>query len=160
MRLILGLLKPESGSIQVFGREPKCKNSSFSGPLVGYMPQEIALFNEFSIEEIIKFFGLIYKLQKNEIKQRTEHFIQLFNLPEKERKINQLSVGQQRLVSMAVTLIHRPPLVILDEPTAGVDSLIRSQIWKYLINLCEVEGEYDLKRGFLSFHLKFPLGTN
>jgi ABC-type multidrug transport system ATPase subunit len=143
-RLIIGLLKPESGSIKVFGREPKCKNSSFSASLVGYMPQEIALFNEFTIEEIMKFFGLIYKLQKNEMNERIEHFIKLFNLPERERKINQLSVGQQRLVSMAVTLIHRPPLLILDEPTVGVDSLLRSQIWKYLINLCEDEGEYDL----------------
>jgi ABC-type multidrug transport system ATPase subunit len=141
-RIILGLLKPESGFIRVFGQEIS-HNSNICAPVVGYMPQEIALFNEFTIEEILKFFGTVYKIQKNEMSRRIGHFVQLFNLPEKERKISELSGGQQRLVSIAVTMIHRPPLLILDEPTVGVDSLLRSEIWKYLSNLCKNEGKCD-----------------
>ncbi len=141
-RIILGLLKPESGFIRVFGQEIS-QSSKIPASVVGYMPQEIALLNEFTIEEILKFFGTVYKIQKNEMSRRIGYFVQLFNLPEKERKIGELSSGQQRLVSIAVTMIHRPSLLILDEPTVGVDSLLRSEIWKYLSNLCKNEGKCD-----------------
>ncbi len=140
-RLILGRLKPESGSIRVFGRGQRDKNYDIPASVVGYMPQEIALFDEFTIEEILIFYGSIHKVAKNEIYQRIEHLIQTLKLPKKESKISELSGGQQRLVSLAVTLIHRPPILILDEPTVGVDPLLRSEIWIYLDKICKNEGK-------------------
>jgi ABC-type multidrug transport system ATPase subunit len=143
LRIVLGRLKPKSGYIRVFGKEPNSEGSDIPGPGVGYMPQEIALFYEFTIEDILCYFGKIYDMESDLVQQRTEHLIELLNLPEKNRKIGQLSGGQQRLVSIAVTMIHRPSLLILDEPTVGVDSLLRCQIWKYLDNICKNEGKYD-----------------
>jgi ABC-type multidrug transport system ATPase subunit len=137
----LGLLKPKSGCIEVFGKEPNSKYSYIPGSGVGYMPQEIALFNEFTIGEILKYFGIIYHMKSDVIEKRIQHLIELLRLPKKDRKIGELSGGQQRLVSIAVTMIHRPPLLILDEPTVGVDSLLRCQIWIYLENICRNEGK-------------------
>ena len=142
MRLVLGRLKPKSGCIRVFGEEPNSKYCNIPGPGVGYMPQEIALFNEFTIGDILSYFGTIYHMESDVIHKRIVHLIDLLRLPKKDRKIGQLSGGQQRLVSIAVTMIHKPPLLILDEPTVGVDSLLRCQIWQYLNNICKNEGKY------------------
>ncbi len=137
----MGRLKPKSGCIEVFGKGPNNKYSDIPGSGVGYMPQEIALFNEFTIGEILKYFGIIYHMKSDVIEKRIEHLTDLLRLPKKDRKIGEISGGQQRLVSIAVTMIHRPPLLILDEPTVGVDSLLRCQIWKYLENICRNEGK-------------------
>jgi ABC-type multidrug transport system ATPase subunit len=145
LRLVLGRLKPKSGCIRVFGVEPNSKKCEIPGPGVGYMPQEIALFNELTIEEILCYFGTIYHMSRDLIQKRIEHLIDLLRLPKKDRKISELSGGQQRLVSIAVTMIHRPPLLILDEPTVGVDSLLRCQIWKYLDNISKHEGKQGFK---------------
>jgi len=135
LRLVVGRLKPNAGSIQVFGTEPDMRQSH-----IGYMPQEIALFDELTIEEILLYFGTLYKMDTNTINIRIRHLIELLNLPEKERNIYKLSGGQKRLVSIAVTMIHSPKLLILDEPTVGVDSLLRCRIWEYLENICIKNG--------------------
>ena len=140
LRLILGRLQPKSGSIRVFGAKPNSKDSNIPGSGVGYMPQNIALFNEFTVEEILKYYAIIYDMNSEDIQQRVDHLIELLNLPKRNRKIGLLSGGQQRLVSMSVTLVHKPPLLILDEPTVGVDSLLRYRIWQYLENICTNDG--------------------
>jgi ABC-type multidrug transport system ATPase subunit len=109
------------------------------------MPQEIALFSELTIEEILCYFGTVYHMNRDVIQKRIQHLIELLRLPKTDRKISELSGGQQRLVSIAVTMIHRPPLLILDEPTVGVDSLLRCQIWKYLDNISKYEGKQGFK---------------
>lgn len=124
LKCILGRLTPESGKIQVFGRKP-----SYGA---GYMPQELALFGEFSIEETLTYFGRLYKMTPLMIEERMDFLIELLSLPKKTRIIYELSGGQQRRVSMAVALLHKPPLAILDEPTVGLDPLLRNKIWDYL----------------------------
>jgi ABC-2 type transport system ATP-binding protein len=79
-------------------------------------------------------------MKSDQIEKRIKHLIQLLNIPDRERKISEISGGQQRLVSMSVTMIHRPLLLILDEPTVGIDSLLRCRIWQYLENICKNDG--------------------
>ena len=155
LRLVLGRLKYKNGFIRVFGEEPGSTKSDIPGPGVGYMPQEIALFNEFTIKESLTYYGTIYHMDPKEIEDRVKELIQLLNLPEKARPVSQLSGGQQRLTSIAVTMIHRPKLLILDEPTVGVDSLLRCRIWKYLENLCRNYGNYELDHAKIGVKLSW-----
>ena len=140
IRAILGQINLKSGSIHVFGVKPGANGSGIPGAGVGYMPQELALFDEFTIEEILIYYGIIYHMNRQEIDKRIANLREILNLPEKSRIISRLSGGQQRRVSIAITMIHRPKLIILDEPTVGVDSLLRHKIWQYLENLCQTNG--------------------
>ncbi|CAG2172844.1 unnamed protein product, partial [Oppiella nova] len=140
LRLVLGRLRPSNGFIRVFGIRPGSSKSTIPGKGVGYMPQETALFNEFTITEILYYFGTLYHMDLSKIRERIIHLKELLGLPHKERLIGQLSGGQQRLVSMAVTMFHKPPLLILDEPTVGVDSVLRCRIWEYLEDMCKNDG--------------------
>lgn len=140
LRCVLGRLQPQSGVIRVFGQEPGSEYSPVPGPGVGYMPQELALFPDFTIKETLRYFGQLYRMSPKEIKARTKFLITLLHLPEKNRLVSQLSGGQQRRVSLASALVHRPPLLILDEPTVGVDPVLRKAIWEHLDALCKEDG--------------------
>ena len=103
------------------------------------MPQELALLEELTVEQTLTYFGRLHQLNDNLIEEKIEFLIKFLEIPDKKRLITQLSGGQQRRVSLAAALIHHPPLVILDEPTVGVDPLLRHSIWKYLKDLCRNE---------------------
>jgi len=77
--------------IRVFGREPGSTYSPVPGPGVGYMPQELALFPDFTIKETLRYFGQLYKMSPKDIKARTKFLITLLHLPEKNRLVSQLS---------------------------------------------------------------------
>ncbi len=91
LRCVLGRLKPQSGMIRVFGREPGSPFSPVPGPGVGYMPQELALFPDFTIKETLRYFGQLYRMTPKDIKGRTKFLITLLHLPEKNRLVSQLS---------------------------------------------------------------------
>ena len=136
----MGCLKPNSGDIKVFGSPPGTPGSGIPGPLVGFMPQEIALHNDLSIDEMLKYFGRLYLMTWSCLDKRIDELLNVLDLPEKTRLIANLSGGQRRRVSFATALLHSPRLLILDEPTVGVDPILSSKIWKYLVSLTTNEG--------------------
>lgn len=143
LRIILGQLRPRKGEVRVFGAEPGGVHSNIPGSGVGYMPQNLALFPTFTIAETFYYFGMLHHMSKLDIRQKTEFFVNFLNLPPADRMISQCSGGQQRRASLATTLLHTPPLLILDEPTVGVDPLLRCKIWQYLEYLCHQHGKHS-----------------
>lgn len=136
---ITGRNRPTSGKVSVFNKTPGSSGSNIPGPIIGYMPQEISLFPDFTIEETLLFFSNLYRLDRRRAKDRVEFLVDFLELPDKRRMVANLSGGQQRRVSLAAALIHSPPLLILDEPTVGVDPVLRQVIWDYLVLLSTKE---------------------
>lgn len=139
LRCILGSLKIAYGYVEVLGAQPGDRGSPIPGPGVGYMPQELSLFPDFTVEDTLRFFGKLYDVAESEISSRSDFILKLLNLNCPKKVVSQLSGGMKRRLSLAVALIHKPPLLILDEPTVGVDPLLRDSIWKHLINLSRKE---------------------
>lgn len=119
----------------MLGGKPGTKGSGVPGKRVGYMPQEIALYGEFTIRETMMYFGWIFGMKTSEIVERLQFLLNFLDLPSQNRMVKNLSGGQQRRVSFAVALMHDPELLILDEPTVGVDPLLRQSIWNHLVHI-------------------------
>jgi ABC-2 type transport system ATP-binding protein len=135
IRLIVGLLKPRAGSISILGHNISRKTSH----LIGYMPQLHSLYLELSIKDNVTFFANIYGMKdRKKREQRVDEVIKLVDLWERRKDpVLNLSGGMRQRVSLACSIVHNPPLLLLDEPTVGLDPELRVTFWKYFASLNE-----------------------
>jgi len=137
---VLGRKSLDGGSVRVLGGRPGDRSLGLPGTLVGYMPQSTSLFMEFTINETFSYFGRLLHMPAEQISTRREKLLELLDLPTEDREVRTLSGGQQRRLSFAMALIHHPRILILDEPTVGVDPLVRQKVWEHLLELARVRG--------------------
>jgi ABC-2 type transport system ATP-binding protein len=134
IRLICGLLKTDGGSVKVFGRDPVKEHLAVTQTL-GYLSQRFSLYGDLSIDENIAFFAEIHGLRMRDplIRERRERLLALTQLtPFRGRLADQLSGGMKQKLALACTLVHEPQIIVLDEPTTGVDPVSRREFWKLL----------------------------
>ncbi|XP_072759545.1 ABC transporter G family member 23-like [Anoplolepis gracilipes] len=137
---IVGIKNLNKGNIWILGGHPGKPGSGIPGPRVGYMPQQISLVGEFSVSGALYYFGRINGLEDKDIDARQKFLSELLHLPPTNCLIKNISGGQQRRVSFAAALIHNPEFLILDEPTVGMDPILRENIWLYLTRITQEEG--------------------
>ncbi|MCH9613580.1 MAG: putative ABC transporter ATP-binding protein YadG [Chlamydiia bacterium] len=130
---ITTLEKPDSGQIEVFGYNPKT-HSALARQEIGYVPQELINHGFFTLEEILEFHASMYGVKKDSL--RIGYLLKDLDLYDQRRKlVRELSGGMKRRLLIAKALIHKPKLVLLDEPTAGVDIELRNKIWEFIKEL-------------------------
>ena len=121
VKLILGLLYPTKGLIEVFGHSPRHVATKSR---IGYLPEESYLYRYLNSRETLDFFGNLFRLSRNERKDRTEQLLEMVGLSQtRTRAVGEFSKGMQRRIGLAQALINDPDLVILDEPTSGLDPI-------------------------------------
>lgn len=135
LRLLAGLLDITEGSAHIAGYDLK-KSPEDVKPKIGYMAQQFSLYAELSVDENLTFFSELYDLDKTQIVDRRESLLKFAGLTQfRQRRAAQLSGGMQKKLSLACTLIHQPPILLLDEPTTGVDPVSRREFWNILTDL-------------------------
>lgn len=135
LRMLCGVITPTSGSGKVFGLDIE-KDAESVKQLTGYMSQKFSLYEDLTVKENLEFYAGIYSLPRREIKNRIDRLKEMTNLWGKEKAlVSSLSGGWKQRVALACALIHNPRLLILDEPTAGVDPVSRRIFWKVIHKL-------------------------
>ena len=121
VKLLLGLLYPTGGHIEVFAHSPRHVKTKAK---IGYLPEESYLYRFLDSHETLNFFGNLFDLPPAERKKRTEELLEMVGLSQvRTRVVGEFSKGMQRRIGLAQALINDPDLVILDEPTAGMDPI-------------------------------------
>jgi len=130
IRMMCGLLSPDRGRIRIFDRDPVKQHRGVTG-LVGYLSQRFSLYGDLSIDENIAFFAEIHGVPR--FQARRARLLEMTQLaPFRDRRADQLSGGMKQKLALACTLVHEPRLILLDEPTTGVDPVSRREFWKLL----------------------------
>ena len=147
MRIACGLLKPDSGQARVLGHDCVTQAAAIR-PLLGYMPQRFSLYPDLSVDENLRFFSELHGIPAALRRVRRERLLAFGRLePYTRRRAGDLSGGMKQKLALACTLIHEPRLLILDEPTTGVDPVSRQEFWALLS---------DLSRGGMALWVSTP----
>ncbi|MEL1134175.1 ABC transporter ATP-binding protein [Desulfitobacterium sp. THU1] len=135
VKIIAGILEATSGEAYVLN-EAMPKLSLMAK--IGYMAQSDALYTSLTAAENLHFFGAIYGMSKADIKKKSAEVMDLVNLSaDLHKPVQAFSGGMKRRLSLAMAILHSPPVLVLDEPTVGIDPLLRKNIWQELNKLAE-----------------------
>lgn len=135
LRLIATMIKPAQGEIYINGLNVVSEKQKIKN-IIGYMPQRFGLYQDLTVEENMQFFMDIFDVPSKERKTRRDKYLGFSNLlPFTDRLAGNLSGGMKQKLGLACVLVHEPQLLILDEPTNGVDPVSRHEFWEILNNM-------------------------
>jgi ABC-2 type transport system ATP-binding protein len=138
INMMVGLLNPTSGNVLIDGKDVK-KNKKGS---IGICPQELILWEHLSCKESLKLMGDMYEVPKNELQKRINSLLEnLFLTDKADALASNLSGGMKRRLNLALALIHEPEIVVLDEPSEGLDPQSRRVLWNYIRSLRDDQGK-------------------
>lgn len=133
IRLLVGLSRPTQGTISILGKRVP---SQAVAPAIGYMTQASALYNDLTARENLEFFASIYGLRGEERRRRINEELERVELTDRASSlVAHFSSGMKQRLSLACALVHRPQVILLDEPTVGVDPELRLSFWQYFVQL-------------------------
>ena len=140
MKMMTGLLPVTEGSAKLFG-EPMGAADMEARQSVGYMSQAFSLYNELTVQQNLDLHAHLYHLPPNEVEGRITELLERYDLKDvADAKPESLPLGLKQRLQLAVAVLHRPPILILDEPTSGVDPVARDAFWRTLIDLSRDDG--------------------
>ncbi|MCC6475877.1 ABC transporter ATP-binding protein [bacterium] len=135
MRVTCALIEQDSGDVRVLGLDPRSQARQVKEH-IGYMPQRFSLYPDLSVSENLRFFAELYGVSGREFREREERLMEFSRLGEfRARRAGKLSGGMKQKLALSCTLIHTPELLVLDEPTTGVDPVSRQEFWTILREL-------------------------
>lgn len=140
MKALIGEITPDSGEVLIYGFPPSKKE--VVAPLIGYVPQDLSrMYENFTPMENLVYFGRQYGIPEDELVKRGKRILKELDIFHKGNvKVEELSGGEKRRVSIAIALVHYPKILFLDEPTSGLDLVRRHELWGYLEKINETYG--------------------
>jgi len=130
IRMIIGILGTTAGSVFVFGKDPTLLTAE-DKKRIGYIPQHFILYSNLNVEENLHFVGGIFGMERQERKEKIPDLLDFVDLSDARKRLaKKLSGGMQRRLMLAGALLHTPDILIADEPTAGIDPILRARIWE------------------------------
>jgi len=135
VRLALGLYRPRKGTIRVLGADPATFRAEHRAR-IGYIPQQFVLYPNLSVAENAEFIASLYGMRSHQIRRRLDELLEFVDLAAARNRLGrQLSGGMQRRLMLVGALMHNPDLLFADEPTAGIDPVLRGRFWEYFRTL-------------------------
>ncbi len=135
IRMIMGLISPTSGTGKVLGYDISKENEKIRSH-IGYMSQKFSLYEDLTVDENLDFYAGVYCVAKDKIKKKKNEILEMADLVGKENMItSKLSGGWKQRLALGCSIIHEPDILLLDEPTGGVDPIARRQFWDIIYDL-------------------------